>query len=354
MGRFFSKYRQRIFIAVLFIAARVAAFASDNVTIAQSKQKRQTLIADAQKYLGAPYVSGAVGPDTFDCSGFVCFIVRKSIQIQLPRMAHNMYKLLTKIDDSEIEIGDLLFFAPASDARINHVAIYIGNNQIIHAASDGPKTGVIISSLDENYWNKHYAGACRFLPAVRGDAGIETAVSDKKKITKDSGDFVNAGAPILETNVSFTADWSLAAANGLHANFRGISAIADVMLSKWKIKPGIGAGYRWNYGIGAHQIPLYAILSMTQYARLYGGVIFTFGKPYFPGSDRPLSENPAGVIGAGFCTPPIKAGKAALRIVQDISYAFYKTADGKNLSANDMLVAGFALSTGLRFTIPVK
>lgn len=354
MGNFFAKHKKSIFIIALAIEACIAACASDKITIAQSKQKRQKLIVDAQKFLGAPYVPGAVGPDTFDCSGFVYFIVRESIQIQLPRMAHNMYKLLSQIDDSEIETGDLLFFAPANDARINHVAIYIGNNQIIHAASDGPKTGVVISSLDESYWNKHYVGAARFLPATRGEVDTEILATDKKKLTNDDVDFVDTNAPLLEANFTVAPDWSLASLNGLHASFRGLIATADLMFSRWKIKPGMSAGYRWNYGIGAHQIPLNFILSMTQYARLYGGVIFTIGTPHVPETTRTFSKTPAGMFGVSFCTPALKMSKFALRFVQDISYTFYKTANGELLSANDALASGFTLSSGLRFTVPVK
>lgn len=165
-----KKHGKAIFVVLIFVELCIAACASETLTVAQAKEVREKLVADAKKYLGSSYVSGAVGPTSFDCSGFIYFIVRESAKVQLPRSAHAMYTRCTKISDDKLEIGDLLFFSASSSGSITHVSLYIGDNQIIHAASEGPKTGVIISSRNERYWKTHYVGAARFLPSARGTA----------------------------------------------------------------------------------------------------------------------------------------------------------------------------------------
>lgn len=165
-----KKHNKIIFVGAIFIELCIAMCASETLTVAQAKAMREKLVEDTKNYLGAPYVIGAVGPASFDCSGFIYYIARESTKVQLPRSAQVMYNRCTKVSDDEIEIGDLLFFSASDSGAITHVSLYIGNNQIIHAASDGPRTGVIISSRDERYWKTHYVGAARFLPSARGSA----------------------------------------------------------------------------------------------------------------------------------------------------------------------------------------
>lgn len=69
--------------------------------------------------------------------------------------------MLRIVNKDKRQPSDLVFFSVGSS--ITHVAIYLGNDQIIHAASDGPKTGVIISKLSENYWKTHYSASGKFI-----------------------------------------------------------------------------------------------------------------------------------------------------------------------------------------------
>lgn len=124
---------------------------------------REQLITEAKKHVGAPYRLGAMGPERFDCSGFVLYSAQNSIQRQLPRTARAIYKSVCIIADENRMPGDLVFFRTSGDAAISHVGIYLGDGQFISAASAGPKTGVIISSLQERYWKKTYAGSGRFI-----------------------------------------------------------------------------------------------------------------------------------------------------------------------------------------------
>ena len=156
-------YRKNAVFAVFFLLVSIFPLCAEKV----SKQ-RQTLITYGLKFKGTPYVLGGTGPDGFDCSGFVFTVVRDSLGVQLPRTAQAMYdfEMMEHISPVVREPGDLIFFKSDS-GTINHVAIYVGKRKFLHAASDGPNTGVIISTLDEKYWKNHYAGSARFLPTTK-------------------------------------------------------------------------------------------------------------------------------------------------------------------------------------------
>jgi peptidoglycan endopeptidase LytE len=110
------------------------------------------VIQMASNYLGVPYVWGGTTPNGFDCSGFVRYVYQQT-GIELPRTSRDMYSSVgTSVTD--LKPGDLVFFA--NFAKIDHVGIYIGNNQFISAANKGVK----IDSLGSQWGNK-YVGAKR-------------------------------------------------------------------------------------------------------------------------------------------------------------------------------------------------
>ena len=167
-------------LAALLLCLIPIKIRSDSIASVQNAETaRRNLIAEAKKYIGSPYAHGAVGPSKFDCSGFVFFTARQSIGCQLPRTSRAIYARMTLIADEDRAAGDLVFFKTASG--ISHVGIFIGDDQFISAVSDGPKTGVIVSSLSESYWKRHYAGAGRFLPALTVSASDETPSLDSQQ-----------------------------------------------------------------------------------------------------------------------------------------------------------------------------
>lgn len=89
----------------------------------------------AKEKLGLDYVFGAEGPNTYDCSGFVWkVLVESRLYPSLERCSAQVYyNMSIKIPFSEAKAGDLLFFSTASYAYITHIAIYLGNNKMIHA-----------------------------------------------------------------------------------------------------------------------------------------------------------------------------------------------------------------------------
>ncbi len=105
---------------------------------------RVDLVQFAKQFVGNPYVWGGTSlTKGADCSGFTMSIFSK-YGVSLPHHAASQAQMGTKINLSEAQPGDLVFYA--KNGRINHVAIYIGNGQVIHASS--PKTGIKISSVN--------------------------------------------------------------------------------------------------------------------------------------------------------------------------------------------------------------
>lgn len=118
---------------------------------------REQIISFAQTKLGSPYVWGATGPNTFDCSGFVGYVFQKAANVNLPRVSSSQATFKPKIASMDMEKGDLVFFETTGKGRISHVGIYMGNRQFIHASSGRKR--VTISSLDSTFYNKTFRWA---------------------------------------------------------------------------------------------------------------------------------------------------------------------------------------------------
>ena len=118
---------------------------------------RASIIDDAENYLGTPYKYAGNTKAGFDCSGLVCKVFDEN-KIQMPRRSQDQGKSGSSINISEAKPGDLLFFATAGGSSVTHVGIVhdvlnTGEVTFIHASTS---KGVIISSLNEAYWNKAF------------------------------------------------------------------------------------------------------------------------------------------------------------------------------------------------------
>lgn len=124
----------------------------------------ENVIKDAEKYLGAPYKFGGVTSSGFDCSGFTSKVFDEN-SYKLPRRSMDQAVTGSEVDIRQVKPGDLLFFATAGGEKVSHVGIVhdIGQDgevKFIHASSS---KGVMISSLNEKYWNKAFLHAQRVL-----------------------------------------------------------------------------------------------------------------------------------------------------------------------------------------------
>lgn len=116
------------------------------------------ILAEAQQYLGSPYVSGGASPDGFDCSGFVYYVLKQCGYAPY-RTPSDQYRMGTAVDKSDLQPGDIVFFAGTYASGISHVGIYAGNGRFIH--SPNSRSTVSYSSLTSGYWAEHYYGARR-------------------------------------------------------------------------------------------------------------------------------------------------------------------------------------------------
>ncbi len=116
------------------------------------------ILAEAQKYLGTPYIYGGASPSGFDCSGFVYYVL-KQVGYSAYRTPADQYNMGTYVDKSNLQVGDIVFFAGTYASGISHVGIYAGNGQFIH--SPNSRSTVSYSDLTSGYWANHYYGARR-------------------------------------------------------------------------------------------------------------------------------------------------------------------------------------------------
>lgn len=116
------------------------------------------ILAEAQKYLGTPYVYGGASPAGFDCSGFVYYVL-KQLGFSPYRTPASQYNQGTYVSKANLQVGDIVFFAGTYASGISHVGIYAGNGQFIH--SPNSRSTVSYSDLTSGYWAQHYYGARR-------------------------------------------------------------------------------------------------------------------------------------------------------------------------------------------------
>lgn len=124
------------------------------------EQKVDAVINTGLSYLGTPYQFGArAGSGFFDCSLFTQTIYSEH-GYSLPRDSRQQFSATTRINKNELRKGDLVFFYINNSSRIEHVAIYLGDDQLLHARS----VGVSITRFErDSYWSVRYLGAGRVI-----------------------------------------------------------------------------------------------------------------------------------------------------------------------------------------------
>ena len=123
------------------------------------------------KYDETPYHYGGNTLDGIDCSAFTSSVYNQSFKLSLPRSAREQFTVGEVIRGrDDLKFGDLIFFNTRRRVKPGHVAIYIGDNKFVHASS---RHGVIVSSLDDEYYTKRYMGGRRVLDLEAALAGQE-------------------------------------------------------------------------------------------------------------------------------------------------------------------------------------
>ncbi|WP_335871176.1 C40 family peptidase [Bacillus sp. 2205SS5-2] len=112
-----------------------------------------TLISEAKKVLGTPYLWAGTTPSGFDCSGFIYYAFNQAGKDLARTNTDGYYSLSVSV--SNPQPGDLVFFENTYKSGISHMGIYLGNNEFIHASSS---KGVSVTSLSNTYWGPKFAG----------------------------------------------------------------------------------------------------------------------------------------------------------------------------------------------------
>jgi len=110
------------------------------------------------KWWRAPYKLGGTSLNGIDCSAFVKELYSEDYSLKLPRIASDQANFSREVSKENLKEGDLVFFN--TQKGISHVGLYLSNNKFVHASTS---MGVIISDLNEPYWNKRFVKAGRII-----------------------------------------------------------------------------------------------------------------------------------------------------------------------------------------------
>ena len=117
------------------------------------------IMNEAMNHLGKPYVWGASGPNSFDCSGFVSYVLNQSGVASFGRTnAQGLFNLTTPISRDNLQPGDLVFLTGtySTTSPVTHVGIYIGNGMVVHAGNP-----VSYANINSSFWTNHYYASGR-------------------------------------------------------------------------------------------------------------------------------------------------------------------------------------------------
>ncbi|MGL4981618.1 MAG: C40 family peptidase [Treponemataceae bacterium] len=344
---------KKCFLVALLIS--LAMSLSSQIIDTPIKNPRGVLVKYARTFLGTPYLYGGVTAAGMDCSGFINTAVSDSLSIMLPRTTSQLFSETAIIAETDKQPGDILFFRTTGNS-VSHAGIYIGNNQFIHSASEGPRTGVIISSLNESYWAKTYLSARRFLVAdanyseeyqpVEVPKETATVVGKKKEVPVSARFFIELGG-------SFA--WNFYDTTEFSFNTVGGNITSHFVYKGWVVQPGIGLDVRISSLTNIIQMPLIFSLTLPPgFVRLYTGLVFTFGQAQIPKTSVNINVPIyPGIFGLVFHMPTIKMKSADLIFYQDISYTVYGSPLNSRVDLINSLASGLVFSTGLKFVFPL-
>ncbi|WP_333474274.1 C40 family peptidase [Paenibacillus gyeongsangnamensis] len=149
--------------AIAFSGSMVVTPQQAHAATVSSSSVADNVIATGKRFLGVPYRFGAASgrTDLFDCSSFTQYVFKQN-GINLPRNSRQQSTVGTPVAKDQLQPGDLIFSDTNHDGIINHVSIYMGNNQVIHTYRVG--IGVTISNFAGSAWDRGFVTARRVIP----------------------------------------------------------------------------------------------------------------------------------------------------------------------------------------------
>lgn len=133
------------------------------------------IVGEVKKFLGDPYIYGAEGPNTFDCSGLVQYTLQQLGVKNVPRVSSEQWKWVTPISYSQLQPGDLVFsqWPGDGDPRPGHVAVYVGDGQIVEA----PRPGLDVHQVPLDAGYRSYVTGYGRVPGSTGGAAGATGTA---------------------------------------------------------------------------------------------------------------------------------------------------------------------------------
>jgi len=146
-------------VAVIFLLAGCMAVLPESgkqAALESGESVKSILYTQLRDWQGVRYQAGGLSKSGIDCSGFVYLTYHHHFNMELPRTTRDQSKLGQKVSRKQLQPGDLVFFKTGWFDR--HVGIYIEDRRFIHVST---KKGVMLSNLEESYWEKNYWKAIR-------------------------------------------------------------------------------------------------------------------------------------------------------------------------------------------------
>jgi probable lipoprotein NlpC len=358
--RFFYKHIACLMFVILI---QTVIFAQPPILADRPDIARLQVLEEAKKYLGVPYRYGGTSAKGLDCSGLISLVFKNSINVSAPRTVRDLYPWTERIDTEDLQPGDLVFFN--TTGGISHVGFYAGDGKFIHSASEGPRTGVIISSLDESYWKRTYFGAGRAISPIPQTASPALAASSHSEDNVSEND-------LYEENIAISAERNLKNDSKLHYSLGGALSWNNYVHETKVIRGAgflIGMNYpfaiagknlslglelrpEWDIQLGAFRLPLTISFGGDMF-RVFLGPVLSFGdtvldvpegKRYFDGGSSWIGEGGISFTPFTFNT---KTGKLAL--YGELAWQFYHPKSNQNDNWIADLSAATRISTGVRY-----
>lgn len=125
-----------------------------------ASEKVAEVVRIAKSKIGCPYVWGAEGPNSFDCSGLTSYVYKKGAGVTLPRTSRDQATAGYSVSRSNLKPGDLVFFN-TNGSGISHVGLYIGNDEMIHSPKPGDVVKVV--KITSSYYSSRFVTARRII-----------------------------------------------------------------------------------------------------------------------------------------------------------------------------------------------
>ncbi|PZE21034.1 C40 family peptidase [Paenibacillus xerothermodurans] len=149
-------------LSIAFSGSMFAAPQSAQAAEVSTVSTADNIFETGKQFLGVPYKFGAKSGSTssFDCSSFVQYIYKEN-GIKLPRSSRQQSKVGESVSKSQLQPGDLVFSDTNKDGVINHVSVYMGEDQLLHTYRKG--IGVTITKFEGTTWDKTFVEARRVI-----------------------------------------------------------------------------------------------------------------------------------------------------------------------------------------------